>query len=302
MVMEAMRLSLVEHEEQQRREAANRDQNTSDNPDAASVSGDATVSPALPLSGTHSISISEPESGSRTPTPSGPAPAPAAFIKPSTTMAQGSSSSALGIEGTVTNNRSLTPVTGSRRRTPSPSNPHLADNLQPSNHSRSWRRRSSSPRPFSTIAAAMSTTSTVTAILQGDETSNRRDNSSSTNGSTTTSGATGSSMPAASCGPSSGSPSISSIPSPNSLESVDVAVKPERPPMSIQTDSYASSIFSTGSTGLRPASPYDVLGSSPDSEFSREPLLGNAEPVTPTIPEAGLPEVIPSRTGEAAVE
>jgi hypothetical protein len=307
MIMEAMRLSLVEHEEQQRREAATRAQSTSGNPDAVPVSGDAAVPPALPLSATQSMSISEPGSGSHTPISSGPSPAPVAFIELSAAAAQGGPSSTLGVEGIPTSHRSLTPVISSRNRTPSPTNPRPSDNLQPPNQSGSWRGRSSSPRPFSTIAAAMSATSTVTAILQGDEASSRRDKSAGASGSTTAPGAISGSMPAATSSPTpavSGSPSsTTSVPSPNSHDSVNVVVKPERPQMSIQTESYASSIFSTGSTGQRPASPYEVLGSSPDSEFSREPLLGSTEPDTPTIPEAGLQEVIPSRVvGERVVE
>jgi hypothetical protein len=303
MVMEAMRLSLVEHEEQQRREAANRDQNSSSNPEAASTSSDTTVPTPLPLppSVEQSIAASEPGSGPRTPTPSAavsPTPAVQSSLQPSTTMAQGLPSSTLSVEGTSRNNRSLAPAVGPRTRTPSPTNPHPSDSLQPpSESSNLWHRRSPSPRPFSTIAAAMSATSTATAILEGEDASIRGPNAAGTSGSSSTPATTNRSQ----------TPTISSgalhtegISSPSSRDSVNVAANPTRPPVSIQTESYASSMFSTESTGRTTGSTYDVLESSPDSEFSREPLLGSSSFDTPMMPESGLPEV-PSRVGEGAV-
>jgi hypothetical protein len=294
MVMEAMRLSLVEHEEQQRREAANRAQNASSNPDAALVSGDASVPNAILPSVTLSIAASEPGSRPYTPTPSAPptTTATTTFVEPSTIIAQGRSSSSYSVEGPSTSSRPLTPAGSPRRRTPSPANQHPSDSLQPGSESSSpWHRRPSNSRPFSTIAAAMSATSAATAILKAEDTHSRDDNAVGISGNSSTPAAISSSTTP----PVSSSLSIS--PSPSSR---NVPANSARPQMSIETESYASSIFSLDSIG-QATSPYDVLGSSPDSEFSREPLLGRSGPGTPTIPDPALPEVpweMPSRAGE----
>jgi hypothetical protein len=135
----------------------------------------------------------------------------------------------------------------------------------------------------------MSATATATAILKGDEAFSRGDNSVGS-GSISTSSSSASPARATS----SSTAVMTSASSPASQNSVSAAPKPDRPPISIQTESYASSIFSTESTGQYPTSPYDVLASSPDSEFSREPLLGGA-PETLIGPEARRQEVIPSQ-------
>lgn len=293
--MEAMRLSLQEHEEHQRREAANREQSSSNAEDAPPNEGALPI--ALPPG-----QQTPPES--RTPNPnestafSSPPGAPGSA--PSTTTY---SNSTLHV-GTHLRNRSLTPVALTRKRTPSPTSTGPSEILQPASESSRWRRRSSSPRPFSTIAAAMSATTTATAILgRGDgssELSNGfpgnstptaasfRAESSPTNGTVSTAD----NLPSAAV----------AIPSPNSTDTESIAAKPIRPTMLIPTDSYASSVFSTESAG-QTASTYDVLGSSPDSDFSREPLLASS-PDTPTLPESidSVPEAASSRVGQGAHE
>ena len=293
--MEAMRLSLVEHEEQQRREAANKERNSSSEPDTVPVSGDAAMSTALSSPAAQSTAISEPRSGSHTPTPSALSPAPS--FEQSSTVAQGRPSSST--ERTFTSHRPVTPTTGSRKRTPSPTNTHSSGNLQIPNQPTGWGRRSPSSHSFSTIAAAMSATSTATAFLQGDEASTPGDNAAGISRSPSVPAVTGNPPPATSppSAISNNPPATAGIPSAAFYNSGHVAVKPVRPPVSIQAESYSSSIFSTESTSQHPESPYDVLGSSPDSEFSREPLLGNSEPGTPTRPTTGLHEL-----GEGAAE
>src|SRR5882762_5243797 len=94
MVMEAMRLSLVEHEAQQRRGAANRDQSAS-GAGAGPAPSDAVVPTALPPSVGQSIyPVSEPGPRSRTPTPS------ATSFSPRFAEAAYECSLSLGIEGT----------------------------------------------------------------------------------------------------------------------------------------------------------------------------------------------------------
>jgi hypothetical protein len=302
--MEAMRLSLVEHEEQQRREAANKEQSSSSEPDTARAPGDTAMPTALSSSAAQSTAISEPRSGSHTPTPTPSAlsPSPAPSFEQSSTVAQGRPSSST--ESTFTGHRPVTPTTGSRKRTPSPPNPHSSGNLQIPSQSSGWGRRSPSPHSFSTIAAAISATSTATAFLQGDEASTRGDNAAGMSGSPSTPAATSNPPPANSppSAVSSNPPATAGIPPTPFYDSGHAAVKPVRPPVSTQTESYSSSIFSTESTSQHPESPYDVLGSSPDSEFSREPLLGNSEPNTPTIPATGLQELMPSQVGEGAAK
>lgn len=265
MVMEAMRLSLVEHEEQQRREAANRDQSSSSNPDATPVSGNTALPTSLPPPFPQSTSIPEPESGSHTPIPSTTSLVPThSFIEPS--------NSSLSMEGASMSHRPLTPVNYSRKRTPSPTNIPSIDSLQPPSQSSSWQRQSSNPRPFSTIAAAMSAASTATAILKGDEVYTRGDGTHGVSGSISTT--VPSSIPAPVV--SSSSLPTTSILSSDSHSFVNVTGKPDRPPMSVETE-YASSIF------------------------SREPLLGG-RPETPIASEAGLQGGMSLRAGEGAVE
>lgn len=290
MVMEAMRLSLVEHEERQRREAANGDQILTSNPELTPIAND-TAAPAPP-SVALSLTVSESGSGGNTPTASAsPIPATLSFVNPSTTVAYGRPGSNHSVENASASSRPLTPVASPPRRTPSPENQRPSDNLQaPHSSSSSWHRGSPSSRSFSTISAAISTTSTATAIPKGRP-SSYDDTTTSTSGSSSTPGAT--STPPASTNP----PATTSIPSPPFRESVNVVVAPIRPP-AIHTASSTSSIFSVESAEQTSGSQYDCLGSSPDSEFSREPLLGSSYD-TPTIPESGQPEVpsVLSRAG-----
>jgi hypothetical protein len=269
MIMEAMRLSLVEHEEHQRREAENREQNDAETTPTSDTD-------ALPATGG-----SDSHSGSRPPTPAplptlAPpiAPIPTSSIQPFGTILRDHSGSNFNAEGITPKNRSLTPISAVRNRTPSPIHPL-------SESSSNWRRRSSSPRTFSTIAAAMSATSTATAILANKDTvMPGDDNASPPSGR--------SSAPPVANNPEAAAKhstrlEVGGIPIPRDSDDVGT---PRRLPMPIETESYGSSIFSTESTGQTASSPYDVLGSSPDSEFAREPLLGNS-PVVQTMSDAG---------------
>jgi len=292
MIMEAMRLSLVEHEEQQRREAANREKNSLNNEDTTPISN----TDAVP---TASGSVSRSESHSPAPLQSSTlapiAPAPITSMEPSFTILQGLPGLPFNPEGIITaRNRSLTPNPTLRNRTPSPVPPSIT--MQSSNESSSnWRRRSSSPRTFNTIAAAMSAASTATAILANRETSpvSDADGAAPSSGRSSPPAPTSNAEPAAT---NNISPDMDGTYIARDPDAVDT---PRRPPIPIQTQSYASSIFSTGSTGQSVRTPYDVLGSSSDSEFAREPLLSSS-PGTPTIPDTGIspPEVVPSRLAE----
>jgi hypothetical protein len=271
MIMEAMRLSLVEHEEQQRREAANREKNTSSiNAPAMSTSN----TDAFPsASGSESLpELHPPAAVESSILPPPIAPVPRGAMHPSV-------GPPFSGEGITARDRSLTPNPGSRNRTPSPIPPPRA--LQPSSDSSSnWRRRSSSPRTFNTIAAAISAATTATAILADEETSSvpGGDNSSPPSGRCST--------PAKNTEAAATSNTSLDMAEISILRDSDDVGTPRRPPIPIQTQSYASSIFSTGSTGQTTRSPYDVLSSSPDSEFAREPLL-SSNPITPAIPDAG---------------
>lgn len=282
MIMEAMRLSLVEHEEHQRREAENREQNNAE----TTPTSDTDILLATRGSDSHLES--------RPPTPAplsmlAPpiAPVPTSSIQPFSTILHDHSGSTSNIEGITPKNRSLTPISALRKRTPSPIHPL-------SESSSNWRRRSSSPRTFNTIAAAMSSTSTATAILANkDTTIPGDDNTSPPSGRSSAPPVANNPEAAARYSP---RLEVAGIPIPRDSDDVGT---PRRPPIPIETDSYASSIFSTESTSQTARSPYDVLSSSPDSEFAREPLLGSS-PVVQTVSDAGTDsrEIVSSRVVE----
>lgn len=261
MLMEAMRLSLQEHEEQQRREreAANREgQNsntTEESTPAASGDGALPASPSTPAG-------LEGHSGSHTPA-----------TEPQQTLAPPRPDSPSN-----SRNRSLTPIAALRQRTPSPTPAGSSANLQPSS-SKGWRRRSSSPRNFSTIAAAMNATNTATAILNTSDVPSDSSSPAGPSGNTSTPNPPSTPTPATfSESVSPPSETVSPIDVPKDASGSDA--KPARPAIAVHTSSFASSLFSAESAGQS----YDVLESSPDSTVSREPLLASS-PDTPTIPE-----------------
>ncbi|KAJ6623454.1 hypothetical protein B0H10DRAFT_2331382 [Mycena sp. CBHHK59/15] len=122
MVMEAMRLSLLDHEEQQRKEAEEKKKKEKAEAAAAATEESAAA---------------------------GPGPGP------STLEARSSPPRAHSL---VPSRNSLT----SRSRSPSP-NPLQALKDTASG----WRRRTSSPPPFTTLSAALSTVSTASAVING---------------------------------------------------------------------------------------------------------------------------------------
>lgn len=292
MIMEAMRLSLVEHEEHQRREAANREQDVSTNAETTPASN-TDVLPAIGRSDSH------PGSRPSTPAPlsilAPPiAPIPTSSIQPASSLLQDHLGSSFNAEGITPKNRSLTPNSTSRNRTPSPV--HASRILQPSSESsNNWRRRSSSPRTFSTIAAAMSATSTATAILANTESTGLINDSSSSSvgGCSASPRATNHDLAAAQ------SALLDPASIPVSRSSDDLGT-PKRPPIPIERESYMSSIFSADSTSQNASSPYDVLNSSTDSDFSREPLLGS--PVTQTSDADTSREIMSSGAVEEVFE
>ncbi|KAJ7470581.1 hypothetical protein FB451DRAFT_1474968 [Mycena latifolia] len=247
MIMEAMRLSLIDHEEQQRKEAEEKKKKgeASNAAEESAAAGPSTL-----------------EAQSSTPAPSAlnlPSPAP-------------SGSSQRSPSSLSVNRNSLT---SSRSRSPSP-NPLQALKDTASG----WRRRTSSPPPFSTLSAALSTVSTASAVING-------------------SGGEPSSLPAPTTQtdvptePSSGDGdnaiptiTVAGVNTPN--ESTASGTEAEHPvrPTSNHQDSFAS-MFSTSSSVGGPDA-YDNLPSSPDSFVAREPLLSSTPeaPATPKNPTA----------------
>ena len=241
MLMEAMRLSLQEHEEQQRRErdAANREgQNL--NTTEESTPGD----DALPASPPATPGL-EGDSGSQTP-------------------AADHQQTLAGYE-----NRPLTPIASLRRRTPSPAPTGSSTHLPPSSSSQGWRRRSSSPRNFSTIAAAMNATNTATAILNASDVPS---------GSSSAAGPSGTPNPPSNLTAATLSENVS-LASDTSLMGVPSGSdgKSARPAIAVHTD---SSILSTETTG------YNDPESPPDSTISREHHLVSGPDIFPESPES----------------
>ena len=140
MMMEAMRLSLLEHEEHQRREAANNQQN-----------GEA--APGTP---------ERPASTESTPPTESPTP--------NVSIADDGLASALTIAAPRPTISAAEPATSALPTTnaiaiESPRQASTPNNAEPSAPLNNMQRGPASPPPFSTLAAAMSATNAATAIL-----------------------------------------------------------------------------------------------------------------------------------------
>lgn len=289
MMMEAMRLSLLEHEEYERREAAKKQQN-----------GESTASIVEQTANTGSSSTptANPHDGSAAPlVPASLAAVPAPQIAtnvPQSTNAIVTSNLALNHSNSEPAGSSLS---GSQYRQSNPppfstlaaamssanaataiiSNHNSTGNSTPRNPSpvptvAAERPRQSNPPPFSTLAAAMSSANAAQAILSN--------NDSSSNSSAPTS------PPPVPTVTVQGPAEIHTTPSPT---------RPTLPPPSM---SFASSVFSTESNEQTAGSTYDVLGSETDSEYAREPLLGS-DPPTPTEAGQSVSEIVPGRLEES---
>ncbi|KAJ7172657.1 hypothetical protein C8R46DRAFT_1086775 [Mycena filopes] len=254
MIMEAMRLSLIDHEEQQRKEAEEKKKK-----------GEASTSAAAPAE----------ESASAGPGP-GPSTLEARAANPP------ASPNALSLPSPTSSETPRLSVSrnGSRSRSPSP-NPLQALKDTASG----WRKRPSSPPPFSTLSAALSTVSTASAVINGSgvETSSAS--------SAPPAQPTQLAQPATPTQPSGGDgdnaiPTItvagSSTPNEFSAASEAAIQIPARPSPNHQ-ESFAS-MFSTNSS-VAGVDAYDNLPSSPDSFATREPLLSATPEVAPATPK-----------------
>ncbi|KAF5386799.1 hypothetical protein D9615_001856 [Tricholomella constricta] len=240
MLMEAMRLSMIDHEEHQRKEA---EEKRKQEEAAAAAVGQSEADAASTSTPTPGPSTLEPPTGhlislSSSPSPSTPvssSPVPISQIKPRDSLS-------------VKRNSLLSSI--SRSRTPpSPSSGSLRNSESSSS---SWHR-SPSPAPYSTLSAAMSAASTASAIL-----------GSSPSTGTCGTFANGEATSVPSISPATSVPS--SIPS-SSSNAINEAepLQPSGPPSHDQISAAAP---------LSP-SPYDILPSSAESLVAYEPLLGS---------------------------
>ena len=143
--MEAMRLSLLEHEEHMRREAQNRNNNASD----ASNTRVEVTSTSLTVPGTSTSSYSDPIS------PSSSAPV-SSTVSPSSSLSSGE----------TPNRPESNSVTSAPTNSPPPGPGDPIAALQGmSDTTTSWRRRTSSPPPFTTLSAVMGAAATASAVL-----------------------------------------------------------------------------------------------------------------------------------------
>jgi len=238
--MEAMRLSLLDHEEHQRKEAETTRNAAAAAPGQAEAPAPSTSS-TLNVPGTPSTTISNPVTPSKNGTSSS-----------STPMSNASPLSS-------------SPAPG--RQSPAP--PTAAPHSDPiSTLQGLGKHRSPSPQPFSTLSAAIGASSMATAVFgNGSGGISTPPNSSARTP-----------VPAVPAGT---TPVIISSP-PNSD---DAAPQPQPLPLPSNNASQASvdSVASVDTVGASSASPYSVLGSSPESTMSHVPLLdvhetpGNAE-------------------------
>ncbi|KAJ7090050.1 hypothetical protein C8R43DRAFT_1050487 [Mycena crocata] len=252
MIMEAMRLSLIDHEEQQRKEAEEKKKKgeASTSTEDSAAAGPSTLE-AQPSNSAGSA-LSPPS-----PSPSGSTPR---------------SPSSLSV-----NRNSLT----SRSRSPSP-NPLQALKDTASG----WRRRTSSPPPFTTLSAALSTVSTASAVINGMGGEPIPPPPTATEADLPTTQAASADGPGASEIPTItvASSSTSGTPDESTVKGGTEAESPVRP-MSTHQDSFAS-MFSTSSS-VGGVDTYDNLPSSPDSVVAHEPLLGGSTPEAPATPKNG---------------
>jgi hypothetical protein len=166
MLMEAMRLSLLDHEEQQRKEAEERKKreaaaaatlvaaSAGGESSAGSSPGDtSSTTEAAPDASSHEMQSSLPTSSSSSlstlPPSHGNSPRPSSGHRSNDALAPGRRSWSI-----------------SRRRTPPPPPSNLVPNLPVSEENQTaWRNRTEGPRPFSTLSAALTATSTAAAVL-----------------------------------------------------------------------------------------------------------------------------------------
>ena len=152
MVMEAMRLSLLDHEDRLRREAD------------AQKDGTASVGPARPSSLVVPVPAGPSNSSnhgsiSNDPTPCSSAPVSVTSVSPS--PSPGPSHEVLGRH----ENDAEQSWQSSARPHPNP----IATLQGMNDTSAVWRRRTSSPPPFTTLSAAMGAAATATAVLDSTD-------------------------------------------------------------------------------------------------------------------------------------
>jgi hypothetical protein len=246
MIMEAMRLSLIDHEEQQRKEAEEKKKKAIEASNGTATEDSASAGPG-PGPSTLEARSNPPATALNLPSPS-------------------PSGSSLSV------NRNP-----SRSRSPSP-NPLQALKDTASG----WRRRTSSPPPFTTLSAALSTVSTASAVINGSGPEPSSPSAPPTQSDTPaeTSGGDGDNtiptITVAGSGP------------PNESTASEEMEIPVRPPSNHQ-ESFTSMLSTSSSVGGVDA--YDNLPSSPDSFAAHEPLLvspleSGEAPATPKNPTA----------------
>lgn len=235
MLMEAMRLSMIDHEEHQRKEAEEKKKQA-----AAQSEGENAADTGTP-SGAGSSSLDAPS-----PSPNSTDLSPASSSPPSSSPVQAPSRDSLN-----TKRNSLLASLSRSRTPPPPANTLSASSSGSDGTSSSWQRRSPSPAPYSTLSAALSAAATASAVLGS---SPGHDSSTGANGDAVT---TGGPIPSITIGNNNTSP----------------AALNEHPDSSQRSKSLTSMISADAPT--QPSSSYDYLPSSPESGFAHEPLLGS---------------------------
>ncbi|KAF8162922.1 hypothetical protein B0H34DRAFT_794682 [Crassisporium funariophilum] len=307
MLMEAMRLSLIDHETHQKNQAD--EKKKKDEADAAA-------------GGTGQRS-----SGESTETQAAPGPGPSTLegrLSTHTSFSSNLSSSASSIPRSaspssppthtkVGSQESLAPTRKSwslsRSRTPPPPNPVPNVPLSEEN-SAAWRNRAAGPPAFSTLSAALTSTSTAAAFLGAtpggedkrpsrsttpDPTAHQHHATSSSSSTIPTITVVGSSSPEGSSSRHLLPPASSSGPSSSSSQpEVSEGKAPERPATAPQALSNTSSLFASDELAGIEGLSYGHLPSSPDSAISQTPLIdsetngngdgsGKASPASATV-------------------
>lgn len=238
MLMEAMRLSMIDHEEHQRKEAEKKKEAAAEARSEGEVSSDTQFSPGPG------------------PTPSQAHPSGSTSLSSSPSVVTPLSSSPSAPRHSSSSQRSSLLSSFSSSRTPPPLGNHTSTHLNEDATS-SRRRRTPSPTPYSTLSAAISSASTASAFLGGRHHVSINVNGAVANGE-------------AIVGPS--TPSIlndsvpprifTDIPKQNQHLSQQQDTSPHQPASAVSVD--APTFLSSS---------YDHLPSSPESPFDHEPLL-----------------------------
>ncbi|KAF9484942.1 hypothetical protein BDN70DRAFT_871933 [Pholiota conissans] len=166
MLMEAMRLSLLDHEEHQRKEAEEKKKQ-----EAAAAAAAAAAGGTPPATEAANISSESPSPGPGPSTLEARSSIPSSSsLLPSRFSIGRSSSPSSRAHDRVDSQDSLQPGRRSwsisRSRTPSPPLPNPAGNVPTSEENQAaWRSRSTNPPAFSTLSAALTSTSTAAAFL-----------------------------------------------------------------------------------------------------------------------------------------